>query len=160
MRRLRRLFWRIAEVVLFIPVIWNLYTWDFTGLFAVLEHWLSRMRKEQEKDIWHSNNHIHANNIRICEILCQRLRCENYDEAFFEEHDKRWGKAKYTFVPSDTHKDCRVMKSHRTNIITDRDRILERKEFRAIIDHAEKLWQQDITYLFKMLRKNVRKWWT
>lgn len=156
---LRRQLRCCKELILFIPVIWKLYTWDFTGLLIVMEHWLGRMKLEHASDRWHSNHKVHVHNIHICQQLCRRLADDRYDDMFYNEHDKRWGKPKHVFIPTGD-KGMSEMRSVRLNVRNDADKELEWKERRMMYDHCEKLWRDDLAYLFTMFRRHLRKWWT
>lgn len=127
-----------------------------------MEHWVGRIRDVHEKDKWHCPHSVERNvrNLTICQNLLKRMSTHNYGEAFYDQHDNRWGKSHHFSYPTDESKEYYRMIFHRDKCSTDKEKELEHKEFKYIMEHEEYLYKQDMDYLFRILKKHLRSWWT
>lgn len=149
----------IKEIYLFIPTIIQVYTWDYSSLFIVLRHWLNRMKEAHEKDAFHVDAKKRVKELNLCILLLDRIINDYYLENAFIEHDIRWGAATYEHIPSKTHPGYYELKSTRKNVVTEKDILLERKEYRKCVDHSTYLQDQDINMLFNNIKRYYRYWW-
>lgn len=151
---------RTKEVILFIPVLHKVVPWDYSSLFTIMEYWVGRMKKSHELDTWHFHADVKVQELKVTKELLRRLKDNNYTDSFHEEHDKRWGESKMSWKPSSMGKGYKECILNRDKVLSDQDKIQERKEFKWIMDQDNKLFLQDLDYLHRMFRKKIRGWWT
>lgn len=160
MWRIQRFFEKLNKVIRFIPIIWKSVDYDWTGILQILQHKLKQVR------ICLENGHLkgspsHAKKIRICELLINRLLhsdVNDYCEYEMEQHNLRWGKIKTSFEKID-NSDLLEWVMTRDKIKTVKDEKVENEEFMKIIKKQEYMQEQDICYLFNLMRKNLTSWW-
>ena len=155
-RTIRRFFTNLKKVILFIPVIWGCPNWDWVGLLIVMQHQLKQLRKCLDSG-YHKGGGHHANKIRTCELLIDRLIQDNYCEYEMEQHSLKWGELKISFTPHSTNSHKAVL--FRKNVITKKDEEVETNESKKIYKHEEYMKKQDINYLFDTIKKNLTSWW-
>lgn len=151
---------KISRVFQYIPVVWNNEDWDYYYLFILLKYKLSRMRKAQEQDTWHSNSHVYAKQIKQCEYLLDRLAKDEYLFPLLDEHEKRWGKQDCWFTPVQDNDDYSTIHFKREKAVFEYDVKQERKEYMKLIKHSDYLKKQDMDYFCKLLNKYSFHWWT
>jgi hypothetical protein len=91
--------------------------------------------------------------MQICVYLLNRLIKDDYLENVFKNHDKKWGEIEFDF------NDNGYLKTSRKNILTEKDKIQEEKQFKILYEKEKALRQQDLDHLFKIMQKNMFTWW-
>lgn len=88
MRKLKRIFLRIKNVVRWIPILWNDYDWDHWFIYQILKTKL----KYQSEHIRKNGNHVDANQdanrIDLCIRLIEKVQNEEYLDVAIKE--KTW----------------------------------------------------------------------
>ncbi len=150
----------VISVFQWLPVVWDDRNWDHWFIYKVLHFKLSQTAKYIRKYGHHVHAERDADNIQVCVNLLQRLMDDEYHEMVFKSHDEKWGKVK--FIWDDCGEDkpgYSSLRIERPGVKTKEDEEQERKEYIRLCDHEEDLRQQDIRYLFKMMRKHIQGWW-
>ena len=83
---MKNLFWNITNIMRWIPVLWNNWDWDFCFLLIIMEHKLNRMASRFESKGCAVDSKKMARQIRICALLCERIKKDNYDSGPFWIH--------------------------------------------------------------------------
>lgn len=149
---------RIKEIVLFIPVIYKALRWDYSSIYRILRHWLSRMEDCQRNDKFHLHSDKRAEEIKLCILILDRLCEDNYLDNALREHDEYWGEI-HTWSSPCKEPGYSQWNSARPNVRSPQDMERERKEFRKCIDHEAYMLNQDLDLLFKTIKKHHRGWW-
>ena len=155
----RKVKYGIINLIRWFPVIWKDRNWDHYFIYEVLHFKLSQTEKYLRKYGHHLNAERDAYNIQVCVNLLKRLMDDDYGEMVFKPHDKKWGKAKFNWDDCEDKPGYCSLRIERPDVKTEEDKIQERKEFRLLSKHEEQLKQQDLDYLFKMMRKHIQSWW-
>ena len=148
----------IENLYNWIPVIWRDRDWDQYFLLETLRFKISNMERYFRKCGHHVGANKDANNMSMCVEALHRIIEEDYHKEAFKEHEKKWGEASLKFIDSDK-KGFKQLLIERPNVKTKEDEEQERKDFRYCLKEEERLTQQDIDYLFDMLKKHIREWW-
>ena len=141
---IRMFFANIKRVIKWLPVIWNDRDWDHTFILKILQFKIYMTRKHMEKNSYHVTYERDMKNMRIAEILLERLQKE-YESEAFDDHYKKWSKIR----PSAYDFSSYVTPSKE-----------ELREIQTIGKKAKYMKNQDYDYLFKHLKKNIDKWWS
>lgn len=149
----------IINLFRWFPVVWTDRNWDHQFIYEVLRFKLSETSKYLRKYGHHLNAERDADNIQVCVNLLDRLLKDEYHEMVFKLHDKKWGRPKFNWDDVKDKPGYCSLRIERPNVITEKDKEQERKEFRRISGHEEQLRKQDIRYLFKMMTKHIQGWW-
>ena len=148
----------VENLFLWYKVIWNDRNWDQYFIYVILRHKLILM----EKNI--RNGHTvgcdkEADNIKICILILDRIINDVYFEMVFDKHAAKWGEPKLEFTDSEKYPDCKTIDVVYKNVKTEKDKEQESKDFKRASNHERYLKQQDLDYLFKIMRKHIESWW-
>jgi len=72
----------VRNLIRWFPVIWHDHDWDWAYLLAVMEFKFRGMQESFEKYGHLEGNEKHAREVRICAVLCNRMRKDEYLEHF------------------------------------------------------------------------------
>lgn len=151
-----RNFWRWKSI------IWNDKNFDHYFFFIILHKKLSEMYKSFSKNNVYVGQDKDAKNIKICINLLNRILEKNgfdYSEKIFKNHAKKWGWTDWcTEECEDGSGNCRLVMT-RPKVKNKEDKEKERKEFMKCMKHEDYMRKQDVEYLFKIINKQVFKWW-
>jgi hypothetical protein len=142
----------IKRIVKWLPVLWRDREWDYAFILEILRHRIQLHREHLAKYGHHTTVDRDCHNMRVAELLIERLINKNYAEHLHKEHDKRWG----PFELRDDPWGCFLS---RVGVITEWDKKQEYKEIKRIYQHEVLQQNQDLDLLFKHLRRHITKWW-
>lgn len=162
------MFYNIVQFIIklykWFPILWKDRDWDDFYILEILKYKLKFTRENIAKYSYHSCKEISCKNIKIAELLIDRIQKDNYIENAQQEHEKRWGE----FVGEATSIGCGYLLfdnkfsnlgKRRKNIKSQKDWEQEFKENSKIYKHATYMKKQDLKYLFIHLNKHIQKWW-
>jgi hypothetical protein len=130
--------------------------YDWTYILKLLEFKLARTRKCIEQG-YHTNAKRDAHNIRVAELLIQRIVKDEYAQKQWNDHDAKWGELEIRFGKSDGFSV--PLKFHRERMITEEDEERESRELIRIYEFEDQLKKYDVEYLFTIMRRHLRTWW-
>lgn len=142
----------IKSVYAWFPIIWKDRHWDHVYLLIILKHKLDKMAVHM-KDSYYVENEKDAAKIRQAAFLVNRIKEDHYCAAELEEHYETTGRYDFTLINEDGT-------ISRTKIRTEQEEAQDSIKFKQIINKAAYLKNQDYDLLFKLLKKNLEKWWT
>ena len=144
----------IKRVFSYLPVLWHCWEFDWTCILKVLKHQLARLRHTIERSKCpHTRASYDIKNIRICEILCERILDDDYCVLKHKAHDGKWGDYREPLFGGG------VFSLNRTKTFSKEDEKKENDEFFEILKHEEYLREQDLKYLCRMISKHLFSWW-
>ena len=115
-----------------------------------------------EHNIRYDGHHLYrekdADQIKVCILLIKRIMDDDYGENAFKRHDEKWGDSEMNFIPTD-NPELSEMKIDYENVVTEKDKEQERKDFKLAIEQEEMLKKQDTDLLFKLMARHIRSWW-
>lgn len=139
------------------PIIWNDRDWDYYYIFKLLKFKFKNME-------YNFRNYAHiadadkvADELKVCQLLLDRLIKDEYYGKAYKWHDERWGKAEFNWEPIDSEYSKLDIK--RKFVITDKDEKQERKEYMRLYNHEGMLRKQDIEFLFHIITRKILGWW-
>lgn len=100
----------------------------------------------------------YAKQVKLCEILLDRLMKDDYCDLSYTQHLRKWGTPKSEYIP--VGNDLYEWKVTYPNAKTAEENEQAKRERTAIYKQEHYLKQQDIEYLFKTLAKRIQGWWT
>ncbi len=131
--------------------------WDWSHICLVLKYKLERTRKCLEQG-HHLRADRDARQIRLCEMLLDRIEKDDYLINSLYFHDKKWGEMKIKWEPTDNLTLTRAVFT-RPNSLTPEQEEQEIKERRLLYKHSDYMAKQDLEYLGKLLTKYLKNWW-
>jgi len=143
----------IKNLFKYFKVIWNDRWYDSHFIFKLLKFKLELMEKNFRKNGIHLYAEKDADKMKLCILLLDRLIKDEYTENAFRYHNEKWGEPEFS-----TDDSSKFIITHK-NVITEKDREQERKEFCIINDKTYGMEKQDVNYLFSFLSKNILTWW-
>jgi hypothetical protein len=169
----RNIKYGIKNLTKWFSVIWNDRDWDHHFLFEILKFKLEQMedlqeilkfKLEQMEDLQRKHGiklyrDKYADQMRVCINLLNRIIEDEYYENTFKHHDKKWGEADLVFKPLPDDEELGLMEIEREKVTTDKEKAQERKEWKRLHEHSEKLREQDLDMLFLNMRKYIQGWW-
>jgi len=147
----------IKNLFIWAPIIWKDRSWDFIYLFFILHKKLSLM-EPSIRDGHCVGGPKRAKDIKTCRLLVKRIIDDNYHENAFINHDKKWGELNIEFVPTEDKKLCKL-EVNRDNVKNEKEREEERKQSNFLYKHSDKMKDQDVKLLFKIMSKKGLSWW-
>jgi len=148
----------IKNLIEWFPIIWKDRWWDHWFIYAVLHRKLSLMEHNFRHHGVSANRKHDADKIKLCVLLLERLRDDNYFEMAYKQHHEKWGEPEFDWIDTDDP-DLVELKIKHDNVITEEDKKQERKEFKTATEHENYLRQQDLEMLFGLMRKHIQCWW-
>lgn len=147
---------RIKRSYAFAKMGWLNYDFDSAFLYEVMIFKMKRIHKTlknghaiQEKE----NMDALKEAIKICE----RLYNGRYEDKYYKEIDKKFGKIKSECIPSEN--GLTEWKMSRTKVKTKKQREKEREALRQLIINSDKDRRADIDRLAEILKNHEPSWW-
>ena len=139
-------------------VVWKDRDWDYIFLYKILEFKLRRMSKYHRDSGHLVNNEKYARQMEKTAICLKRLIDDEYLDNTFRDHEKKYGQLEMWGTPTDRDDmtECNIT---RTKICNTDAYEQENKEARVLYKHVEELRNQDLDYVFNMMRKYIQGWW-
>lgn len=138
-------------------VIWKDRDFDYVYLLIILKFKIDNMIDLYDYRDRYIGQEKHREKLKRCSILLHRLINNEYQENIMKPHDKKWGKIKFDWEKCDNENYKLLV--DRDNVLTEQDEEKERKEFMKLMKHVNYLENQDIDYLFHLMKKHLRSWW-
>jgi len=147
----------IENLIIWFPVIWKDRDWDQFYLYIILRKKLINMEKYQRKYGISTVSEKTADEIKVCVNLLNRLINDDYMETVFRKHDEKWGEINIEFEPYTDNLSKALMT--RENVLTEKNKEDEVKEFKRLCKHEDMLRKQDVEYLFHLMNRHIQGWW-
>ena len=147
-----------------LPVIWKdrWYDWDF--ILRIVEHKLLQMNWETRQHGCQERSREKAAQMLVCAKLCKKIYTDEYRQYELAQHKKYWGdlncpicgKFVCDCFPA---QDGSYWVALYENVKTKEDDELASKENSGIHELQEKDIDDDIEFLFYVMRTKLREWW-
>lgn len=137
----------------FLPV-WKNRDWDPYYIYRLLQFKIQLMEKLFKANDRYIGCKRDVHKMMICRVLLKRLADDDYLENATINHDKKWG----DYANSNDKTDFSAM-FRRENAITEENHKQQGEEFMRLGRHADRMAEQDLDLLFKILRRNIQLWW-
>jgi len=158
----RRFFRKVKNVFRWLPTIWKDEDYDYNFINEILIKKL-----EHTRDFFLSDRtHIAEAEKVAAEIqeAIDRLHMTRDSWEFYEEpaHDaieKKWGKSKFNFIPTNDGTGSSYMEIEHENVKTDEDKEQYSKELREAMKQCRKDYMKDKKEAYKFIAKHIDGWW-
>jgi hypothetical protein len=156
-KKVKRFYYRLKKWIEWRPILWENYDFDAHTIYQLLRYKLERIYRclenghaiQEERDM---------KALRLAIKLAKRLEAGNYEDSFYDRHDKKWGELKTWFepIPGSTNSYWR---SSRPNAVTEQEKEQERKETRELYEAAQSKEAREKRWLFAIISKYDKVWW-
>jgi hypothetical protein len=139
-------------------VIWHDRDFDYVFLLIILKFKIDKMIElynyrdiyvDQEKD---------KQELKLCSKFLDRLIKNDYQKNAMIYHDREWGEISFIWKKCEDSENYKL-ETDRKNIISEKDKEKEREKFMKLMKHSNYMENQDIEYLFDIMKKKLRSWW-
>jgi len=150
--KLRRLRHSIINIIRWFPLIWNDNDWDSYYLFKIMGYKIKNMEQ-----YFRVHGHLvcsekQAKEMKIAYLLLKRLTDDIYSDMVFKEFDEKWGKANFSI------NDDGSLNISYENEKTPEDKIERINELMKTFKKEDYLKEQDVNYLFDLMKKKILEW--
>lgn len=143
----------IDNLIYWFPIIWQDRDFDHYYLIAILRHKMKSMVKFYNgPHAWSLDAPKLAHQMKVCEIILDRLIEDDYNREGYDTHDEKWGELEFT-TDDKTGRFTICRKNRNMN------EELEQEEYKTVWEKEEELRKADIEMLFETIRNNLQKWW-
>lgn len=148
----------VKNLISWFPIVWKDRQWDHQFIYAILRHKLHLTEQFIRHNGVHINNIKDADKIKKCVLLLDRLIKDEYHENVNRYYYERWGEPEMIFEDSEEHPGCKTVDLKYPNVKTKEDEKVNTKQFKRNFKIEQKLKEQDLDMLFKMMRKYIETW--
>ena len=149
----------IESLIVWFPVIWKDRQWDHVYIYQILRHKLHLTEDLIRNYGVHTKNIQDADKIKVCVNLLDRLINDEYCDSAYKTHEDRWGVLTWKSDELDNESETDHCLLQYPNVKTPQDKEREVKDFRRAAKHETMLREQDLGYLFTLMRKHIQSWW-
>lgn len=150
----------IIMTIKWFPIIWNDRQWDQVFLYEIIRKKLTLIEEAfKSSKAYSKSSKREANNIRLCILLLDRLIEDNYIENVYKFHHQKWGEPNFEWEDIPEIEGYSKLKITKLNVTTLKEEKQEQKEHMNLMFHENYLREQDLEYLFHVIKKHVRNWW-
>lgn len=148
----------IKNLIDWFPVIWQDRDWDHWFLYKIMHKKLERMEYLQRTYGHHVDNIKTADQIKVCKLLLARLIEDDYLMNATKYHEEKWGELELVTeeIPGT---DLFSVKTKTGIPLTEKEKEIEQKLRLDKYKHGDKMKEQDLDLLFKIMRKHIQGWW-
>jgi hypothetical protein len=143
----------ITTTLKWLPVIWKDRQWDHTYIWLILKFKLSLVANELENNSHHIGAELDAAKVKQAMYLISRIQADDYCADKLEAWHQVAGSFDFNNVDEN---NC----LKRTIERTEAEAKVDNANFKKIIAEASYLKNQDYDTLFKLLKKNLERWWS
>ena len=152
----------VRNIIRWTPTIWKDGDWDGSYILTIL---IKKIELQRETII--NSKIVHQDELKVmdgdmskCLELLKKANDEwgYYEEPFIDQHDKKWGKRGFDFVPIED-KDLFEMKLNYERDLTDEEKEQERKEFSEGLEKARRERERDLAEAMGIIARHVDEWW-
>lgn len=148
----KRFFWRINNVISWIPTIWSITWYDYDHIYRINRFALERMANHFENAKYKFvETASDIRYMRLCIKLIDRILDEYYHERAQEELTQLWGE--YVFSNDDKFELRRELEK------TEEDSKRYRQDFDRIKNYWRKKDEKARQLLFNILKNKLHRWW-
>jgi hypothetical protein len=152
----------VRNLIRWMPTIWKDRDWDGSYILTIL---IKKIELQRETII--NNKIVHQDELKVmdgdmskCLELLKKANDEwgNYEEPLVDQHDKKWGKREFDFVPIED-KNLFEMKLNYERDLTDEEKEQERKDFSEGLEKARRERERDLAEAMGIIARHVDEWW-
>ena len=159
-------FGKAVEVAKWIPKLWNVKSWEGEDLLVVMDYQLSRLQKAQQEDPYHCEENDdsiligpkYAKVIQEARDCIKRILEDGYCVEEWRAHDKKYGKLRMLIGKvAQRDKDGKPL-AYKCEFKPDSKAANKSRD--KLHKLADKRKKDDYTKLFRIIKRDIEKWWT
>jgi len=184
MNTIVRFFEKVIKIITYIPILWKDEDWSWEYIINILNFKLKRVARCLRSSFV-EEEYKQADVIDHIVELLNRVTNENfYCCQEFRNHERKWGKFKYNFFSEKTGEKWTMEDEKRWEILENNGKCEKERihselllkgyytkarnaneekqawnEYFNILKKQERLLQRDLDEAFKLISKNIRRWW-
>lgn len=149
---------RLERIIDWIPELWKLYDFDYSGIYRVLRKQLQRM-EPVIRNGYALRAESTADQIHFAIALLDRLIACDYLENALIPHKRVWGELgdMITKVCDDGLEEW--LGSEWEYADTEAERLVAEESFRVAGRHSDWVEERDKNLLFGHVAKHIKRWW-
>jgi hypothetical protein len=149
----------IKMICQWIPVLWSNWDWDYNFFLTIIQYKLRRMSKHiGEHDIL-VNSQRYAKQMAFCADIIDRLFKDEYTTEEEKAHEEKWGELIMDSYPAKDYPGCHTLDIYRVKAREQGREEEEREETMQLHNLARARREKDLDILFRVMRKNIERWW-
>ena len=159
---IRRFFRKIRNVFRWLPTIWKDEDYDYNFITEILIKKLEHTRDFFLSDRTHITSAKEvAEEIQeaIDRLHMTRDSWEFYEEPAHDIIEKKWGKSKFNFIPTNDGTGSSYLEIEHENVKTPEDEEQYSKEFRESMKQAREGGGGEKKEAYKFIAKHIDNWW-
>lgn len=149
----------VKNLIIWFPVIWEDRDWDHWYLYKIIHKKLERMEILHRTYGHHVDNDKTADQIKLCKLLLKRLIADDYLMNATKYHDQKWGDLEIFTEEIEGRSNCVSVHTKTTKDLTEKEKKIEDELRHGLYRHADKMKEQDLDMLFRIMRKHIQGWW-
>lgn len=149
----------IRMICEWIPVLWSNWDWDYNFLLITLRYKLHRMSKHISEHDHLVNSQKYAKQMACCVDIIDRLLNNEYTTEEEKLHEDKWGELIMDSYPAEDYPGCHTLDIYRVKARESGEEEAERQETMQLHDLARARREKDLDILFRIMRKNIERWW-
>ena len=158
MGTIRHFFGRLAHIIKWLPVLWSDFDWDYAFMWRLLAAKFGFMSDYFRLHGNLENAEEVADQIEEARGWCLFLFEDKYEDAGFDEIERKWGETTFEWLPTDNSEFKELRISH-PNVETASDELLLRADERRVLEEAEMARTRDRDRLFDLISDYGDAWW-
>lgn len=159
---IKRFFKRLKNLYRWLPTIWKDEDYDYHFINEILIKKLEHTRDFFLSEDTHIASAVEvAGEIQEAIDRLQKTRdsWEFYENPAQEEIEKKWGKSKFNWIPTNDGTGSNYLEIEHENVKTPEHKEEYSKEFRAVMKQARKDYMKDKKEAYKFIAKHIDGWW-
>lgn len=150
----------VANLISWLPVIWNDRNWDYWFIYVIIRKKLDNTRQSLKK----YHNHVHwerdYDNISKVVFALDRLIKNNYSDMVYKELEEEFGELNLSSEKIE-NKNLYQLMFTRDKVDYSNEKQVERLERKTkqAINREKYLREQDKKFVFSEMCKHIEEWW-
>lgn len=146
----------VRNLFIWFPIIWKNREYDHFYFLTLLKFKTSLIKKEFEKRYYFNEHRIKE--LKIISLLIDRINKDEYTELLIKNHEEKYGEKDYHFNKIEDTKYSEIIMTYKKPLSKD-EIIKADKEYIEIIKKGVKQKNNDINYLFDIIKNKHQMWW-
>lgn len=154
-------FERIRRIISYIPILWNMYDWDYSYAINIFTFQLERIAKNIEDNDKYLTSKSKAQRIRTITKLMKKVYDDEYSMEYYDIMEKKYGKAamNISFEPIDKENSGQQLYEMKREWDSyDNSEEIE-KEYKRLFNLSQEKQKKAENLVWKLIEHNIRNFW-
>jgi len=146
----------VKNLFIWFPIVWKNREYDHFFFLSLLKFKTNLIKKRFEENKYADKHRIKE--LKIIEILIDRITKDDYTDLLIKNHEEKYGEKDYSFKNIENTEYSELNITYKKPL-SEEEIIEADKEYTKILKKGEKQLNNDIDYLFKIIRNKYQMWW-